>query len=44
VKDDALGFELSPAPPKLVRKKAAKTAPPKRKPNAKSETSGDDKD
>ncbi len=35
VKDDAMGFELTPAPPKLVRKKAAK---PAKKPKAKSDT------
>ena len=38
VKDDALGFELTPAPPKLVRKKAAK---PAKKPRAKSGTGED---
>ncbi len=39
VKEDALSFELTPAPPKLVRKKAAK---PVKKPKAKSGTSEDD--
>ena len=38
VKDDALSFELTPAPPKLVRKKAAK---PAKKPRAKSGTGED---
>ena len=36
VKEDALSFELTPAPPKLVRKKAP--AKPKRKPAAKKPT------
>ncbi len=39
VKEGALGFELTPAPPKLVRKKAAK---PAKKPRAKSGTGEDD--
>jgi ATP-dependent Clp protease ATP-binding subunit ClpA len=42
VKDDALAFELTPAPPKLPRaKKAPAKAAPKRKPKAAPETSGD---
>ena len=48
VKDGALSFELTPAPPKLDRKAkkaaadaAAETAKPKRKPKAANEPSGD---
>jgi len=42
VKDGSLGFELTPAPPKLVKKAPAKKAPPpKRKPKAASEPSGE---
>jgi ATP-dependent Clp protease ATP-binding subunit ClpA len=40
VKDDSLGFELTPAPPKLVRKKAVK-ASPKRKSKAQPDQSDD---
>lgn len=42
VKDGSLGFELTPAPPKLVKKAPAKKAPPPgRKPKAASEPSGE---
>jgi ATP-dependent Clp protease ATP-binding subunit ClpA len=42
VKDDKLAFELTPAPPKVVKKKAAKKAPIKRKSNkAQSESGGE---
>ncbi|WP_374530510.1 ATP-dependent Clp protease ATP-binding subunit ClpA [Novosphingobium sp.] len=41
VKDEVLAFELTPAPPKLVKKAAKKAAPPKRKPKAAPEPSGD---
>jgi ATP-dependent Clp protease ATP-binding subunit ClpA len=41
VKDEVLAFQLTPAPPKLVKKSAKKAAPSKRKPSAASEPSGD---
>src|SRR5690606_14553983 len=42
VKDGALAFELTPAPPKLVKK--PRKAPPKRKPRAQPESSEDSTD
>ncbi len=41
VKEDALAFELTPAPPKLVKRSEKKAASPGRKPKAASEPSGD---
>ena len=42
VKEEALSFELTPAPPKLVRKKDTAKKPASRKPKAQPETSGDE--
>jgi ATP-dependent Clp protease ATP-binding subunit ClpA len=42
VKDAALGFELTPAPPKLDRKAKKAAAKPKRRGKAAPETSGDE--
>ncbi|MCB2072799.1 MAG: AAA family ATPase, partial [Novosphingobium sp.] len=44
VKDGAMAFELTPAPPKLVKKKTARKAPPKRKPKAQASPDSDSKD
>ena len=41
VKEDALAFELTPAPPKVVKAKPAKKAAPKRKPKPAAESSGE---